>query len=48
LSRLLCSKSKEGRLKRVRLDAGRAFNQVNLSDEASYVVALRIAKVRKS
>ena len=46
LSRLLYSKSKEGCLKRVRLDAGRA--QVNLCVEASYVVALRIAKAKKS
>jgi len=46
LSRLLYSKSKEGCLKRVRLDAGRAFKQVNLSVEASYVVALRIAKAK--
>jgi len=48
LIRLLYSKSEEGCLKRVRLDAGRAFNQVNLSVEASYVVALRIAKAKKS
>ena len=39
---------KEGGLKRVRLDAGRALKQVNLSVEASYVVALRIAKAKKS
>ena len=38
----------EGCLKRVRLDAGRAFKQVNLSVEASYVVALRIANAKKS
>jgi len=48
LNRLLYSKSKEGSLKHVRLDTGRAFKQVNLSIEASYVVALRIAKVKKS
>ena len=48
MSRLLDGKSKEGCLKRVRLDAGRAFNQANLSVEASYVVALRIAKAKKS
>jgi len=48
LSRLLYSKSKKGCLKRVSLDAGRAFNQVNLSIEASYVTALRIAKAKKS
>jgi len=48
LSRLLYGKSKEGCLKHVRLDAGRAFKQVNLPVEASYVVALRIAKAKKS
>jgi len=40
--------SKEGCLKCVRLDAGRAFKPVNLSVEASYVVALCIAKAKKS
>jgi len=48
LSRLLYGKSKEGCLKRVKLDAGRAFKQVNLSVESPYVVALRIAKAKKS
>jgi len=48
LNRLLYSKSKEGCVKRVRLDAGRAFEQVNLSVEASYVIALRISKAKKS
>jgi len=48
LIRLLYSKSRAGCLKRVRLDAERAFNPVNLSVEASYVVALRIAKAKKS
>jgi len=42
------SKTKEGSLSRVRLDAGRAFEQVNLSVEATYVVALRVAKAKKS
>ena len=48
LIRLLYSKSRAGCLKRVRLDAERAFKQVSLSFEASYVVALRIAKAKKS
>ena len=42
------SKSKEGCIKRVRLDAGRALKQANLSVEASHLVALRIAKAKKS
>ena len=41
-------KSKEGCLKGVRLDAGGIFHQANFSIvEASYVVALRIAKAKK-
>jgi len=48
MSRLLDSKSKEGCIKRFKLDAERAFKQVNFSVEASYVVALRIAKAIKS
>jgi len=47
-SRLLYTKSKEGCLKHVKLDAGHAFKQVNLSVEASYVVALCTAKTKKS
>jgi len=40
---------KEGCLKRVRLHAGGAFHQTNFSIiEASYVVALRIAKAKLS
>jgi len=40
--------TKEGCLKRVRLHAGCAFKQVNLSVGASNVVALRIAEAKKS
>ena len=47
-SQLNTSKSKEVSLKRVRLDAAGTFHQTNFSIvEASYLVALRIAKAKK-